>query len=56
MGKQRKGCVVKKGGRFCVRVAYTDDLGPRRELMRRAQNKKHAQELKSVLSGIRLDS
>src|SRR5262249_25915763 len=49
MGKQRKGCVVKKGGRLYVKVAYTDDLGRRRELMRRAQNKKHAQELKKQL-------
>jgi integrase len=49
MGKQRKGCIVKRDGRLYVRVAYTDDLGKRRELMRRAQNKKHAQELKKQL-------
>jgi len=49
MGKQRKGCVVKRGGRLYVRIAYTGQLGRRRELMRRAQNKKHAQELKKQL-------
>ena len=49
MGKQRKGSVVERGGRLYVRVAYTDDLGRRRELMRRAQNKKHARELQKQL-------
>ena len=48
-GKQRKGSIVERDGRFYVRVGYTDDLGKRRELMRRAQNKKHASELQKQL-------
>jgi len=49
MGKKRQGSIVKKAGKLYVRVAYTDQLGRRRELMRRAQNRKHAQELKKQL-------
>src|SRR5215475_13577668 len=49
MGKKRQGSIVKKAGKLYVRVAYTDSLGKRRELMRRAQNRKHAQELKKQL-------
>jgi len=49
MSKERKGCIVERAGRLYVRVAYTDQLGQRRELMRRAQNKKHARELKKQL-------
>ena len=49
MGKQRKGSVVERGGRLYVRVAYTDQLGQRRELMRRARDKKHARQLQKEL-------
>jgi integrase len=49
MGKQRKGSIVERAGKFYVRIVYTDDLGKRRELMRRAQNKKHAKELQKQL-------
>jgi len=49
MNKQRKGCVVERAGKLYVRVAYTDSPGKRRELMRRAQNKKRAGELKKQL-------
>ena len=49
MGKQRKGCIVERDGRLYVRIAFTDDLGQRRELMRRARNKKHARELQKEL-------
>jgi len=45
----RKGFIVEKAGKLYVRVCYTDQLGKRRELMRRAQNRKHARELKKEL-------
>jgi len=47
--KERKGCVVERAGKLYVRAAYTDGLGKRRELMRRAKDKKHARELKKQL-------
>jgi hypothetical protein len=46
---ERKGFVVEKGGKLYVRVQWTDSLGKRRELMRRAQDRKHARELKKEL-------
>ena len=49
MSKERKGCVVERAGKLYVRVAYTDSLGKRRELMRRAKDKKHDRELKKQL-------
>ena len=49
MGKKRVGSIVKRAAKLYVRVSYTDSLGHRRELMRRARNKKHAQELKKQL-------
>jgi hypothetical protein len=49
MGKTRKRWVVERAGKFYVTAAYTDDLGKRRELMRRNQDKKHAKELKKHL-------
>ena len=49
MSKERKGCVVERAGKLYVRAAYTDGLGKRRELMRRAKDKKHARELKKQL-------
>lgn len=47
--KERKGFIVERAGKLYVRISYTDSLGKRRELMRRAQNKKHARELKKQL-------
>jgi hypothetical protein len=49
MGKERKGSIVERAGKLYVRINYTDSLGKRRELMRRAQNKQHARELKKQL-------
>jgi hypothetical protein len=49
MGKQRKGSIVERAGKLYVRIDYTDQLGKRRELMRRAQNRRHARELKKQL-------
>src|SRR5262245_10731785 len=45
----RKGFIVERAGKLYVRVCYTDSLGRRRELMRRAQDRKHARELKKEL-------
>jgi hypothetical protein len=47
--KERKGCIVERAEKPYVRVAYTDSLGKRRELMRRAKDKKHARELMKQL-------
>jgi len=49
MGEHRKGSLVETAGKRYVRVAYTDNLGKRRELMRRAQDKKRARELQKQL-------
>ena len=49
MGKERRGCIVEKNGRLYVRISYNDQLGKRRELMRRAKDKKHDRELKKQL-------
>jgi hypothetical protein len=49
MGKERKGSIVEKNGRLYVHVASTDSLGKRRELMRRARDRKHARELQKLL-------
>jgi hypothetical protein len=49
MGKQRKGFIVERMGKLYVRVNYTDQPGKRRELMRRAQNRQYARELKKQL-------
>jgi integrase len=49
MARERKGCVIERSGRLYVRVQWTDSLGKRRELMRRAQNKKHARQLRKEL-------
>src|SRR5262245_38882222 len=46
---KRTGFIIERGGRLYVRVAYTDSLGKRRELMRRARDRKHARELKKEL-------
>jgi integrase len=47
--KERKGFVVKREGKLYVRIGYTDSLGKRRELMRKAQDRKHARELQKDL-------
>src|SRR5262245_25559 len=49
MANERKGFIVERDGRLYVRIQWTDNLGRRRELMRRAQDKKHARELKKEL-------
>src|SRR5262245_20810730 len=49
MANERKGFIVEKGGRLYVRIQWTDSLGRRRALMRRAQDRKHARELKKEL-------
>jgi putative DNA primase/helicase len=36
--KERKGFIVERAGKLYVRVSYTDNLGKRRELMRRAKD------------------
>jgi hypothetical protein len=47
--RERKGFIAEKGGKLYVRACYTDNLGKKRELMRRAQDRKHARELKKQL-------
>jgi integrase len=49
MTRPRKGFIVERAGKLYVRVCFTDSLGKPRELMRRAQNKQHARELKKQL-------
>lgn len=49
MSKEKRGCIVEKNGRLYVRIQYTDQLGKRRELMRRAQDRKHARQLQKEL-------
>lgn len=55
MGKERKGSIVERDGKFYVRVSYTDSLGKKRELMRRANDRKHARQLQKELVN-KLDS
>jgi hypothetical protein len=47
--KGGKGFIVERAGKLYVRVAYTDGLGKRHELMRRAKDNKHARGLKKRL-------
>jgi len=49
MGKERTGFIVERNGRLYVRIQWTDQLGKRRELMRRATDRKHSTELKKQL-------
>jgi hypothetical protein len=49
MGKERTGFIVERNGRLYVRIQWTDQRGKRRELMRRATDRKHARELKKQL-------
>jgi hypothetical protein len=47
--KERTGFIVEKNGRLYVRIQYTDSLGKRRELIRRATDRQHARQLKKEL-------
>jgi len=47
--KDRTGFIVERAGKLYVRVSYTDSLGKRRELMRRATDRQHARQLKKDL-------
>jgi integrase len=47
--KERSGFIVERAGKLYVRVSYTDSLGKRRELMRRATDRQHARQLKKDL-------
>jgi hypothetical protein len=49
MSKDHKGFIVERDGKIYVRGHYTDGLGKRRELMRRADNRKHARQLRKEL-------
>jgi integrase len=49
--KERTGFLVRRaGGQLYVRISFTDSLGKRRELMRRAKDKQHAKQLQKELS------
>jgi integrase len=46
VGRERRGFIVKRNGKFYVRVGWTDPTtGQRRELMRAAEDRKHAKQL-----------
>lgn len=47
--KERTGFVIERDGRLYVRVCYTDSLGKKRELMRRAKDRGDAEELRKKL-------
>jgi hypothetical protein len=50
VGRDRKGFIVKRNGKFYVRVSWTDpETGKRRELMRAANDRKHARQLQREL-------
>lgn len=48
--KDRKGYIVERAGKLYVRVQYTDNLGKRRELKRRAKDRTHARQLQKELT------
>jgi hypothetical protein len=48
MGKQT-GFVVERNGKLYIGVTYIDDLGKKRELMRRANDRKHSRQLQKEL-------
>jgi integrase len=48
--KDRKGFIVRRAGKLYVRISFTDNLGKRRELMRRATDKQHARQLQRELT------
>jgi integrase len=45
MAKEQKGCVVERAGKLYVRITYHDSKGKRRELMRRASDKREARKI-----------
>ncbi|HEX5082299.1 MAG TPA: tyrosine-type recombinase/integrase [Blastocatellia bacterium] len=45
MPKERKGYIAEKNGRIYARITYTDSQGKRRELTRRASDKREAKKL-----------
>jgi integrase len=47
--KERTGFIVEKDGRLYVRVCFTDSLGKKRELMRRAKDEADAEKLRKKL-------
>jgi len=49
MTRERTGFIVERDGKLYVRVSYIDSLGKRRELMRRADDRKHARQLQKDL-------
>jgi hypothetical protein len=49
MAKQRKGSIVERAGKLYVRLSYTDSLGKRREVMRRAKDEARARQLQKEL-------
>jgi hypothetical protein len=49
MSNERKGFIVERDGKLYVRIQWTDSLGKRRELMRRANDRQHARQLKKDL-------
>jgi integrase len=49
MARERKGSIVERDGRLYVRIGFTDALGKKRELMRRATDRQHARQLKKEL-------
>ncbi len=49
MPRQREGCTVTRNGKLYARVTYVDSIGKRHDLLRRAENKTHAKELRRQL-------
>jgi hypothetical protein len=47
--KDRKGYIVERAGKLYVRIQFTDNLGKRRELRRRANDRAHARQLQKEL-------
>jgi integrase len=47
--KDRKGYIVERVGKLYVRIQFTDNLGKRRELRRRAKDRSYARQLQKEL-------
>lgn len=47
--KERTGFTIERDGKLYVRICYTDSLGKKRELMRRAKNEADAEKLRKKL-------
>jgi hypothetical protein len=47
--KDRKGYIIERAGKLYVRIQFTDNLGKRRELRRRAKDRSHARQLQKEL-------